>query len=161
MSELLGLGAGPLGPSGPGSQPQVLGSPVGQVTTSAPPKDAAFIEGRSDNRLVRKMAHLLRLDDALPANVQKLTGPSHFRDIGLVDDVLWGVCVGPRGGMYRIHIDLKDLPRFGVMCTCRGYRPCHHGRALIATADRHFVPPVPPPEGFRIEVEDAYESAWE
>jgi hypothetical protein len=79
--------------------------------------------------------------------VEKLVGPGHFRDLGLYENVLWGICVGPRGGEYNVHIDLADKPRFGMKCNCSSKRPCNHSYALLLTAERHFVPPAPPPEG--------------
>ncbi len=79
--------------------------------------------------------------------VEKYVGPQRFRDLGLYENVLWGISVGPQGGVYNVHIDLADKPRFGMKCNCSSRRPCNHSMALLLTAQRHFVPPAPPPEG--------------
>lgn len=79
--------------------------------------------------------------------VAKLVGPDHFRDLGLFENVLWGISIGPRGGTYNVHIDLADRPQFGMRCNCSSKRPCNHSMALLLTAKHHFVPPAPPPEG--------------
>jgi hypothetical protein len=91
--------------------------------------------------------------------VEKLVGPTHFRDLGLHENILWGIAIGVRGGTYWVHIDLADRPKYGMMCNCTWKRPCVHSYALLLTAERHFVPPAPPPEGHA----DAsrYISAWE
>jgi hypothetical protein len=79
--------------------------------------------------------------------VEKLVGPSHFRDLGLYENILWGISIGPRGGEYYVHIDLADRPKYGMKCNCSSRRPCNHSYALVLTASRHFVPPAPPPDG--------------
>jgi hypothetical protein len=79
--------------------------------------------------------------------VEKYVGPARFRDLGLYENVLWGISVGPQGGQYNVHIDLADRPKFGMMCNCSSKRPCNHSYALVLTAQRHFVPPAPPPDG--------------
>lgn len=81
------------------------------------------------------------------AKVEKLVGPTHFRDLGLYENILWGISIGPRGGTYWVHIDLADRPQYGMRCNCSPRRPCVHSYALLLTADRHFVPPAPPPDG--------------
>jgi hypothetical protein len=81
------------------------------------------------------------------AKIEKLVGPKHFRDLGLAGHELWGIAVGPRGGEYSVYIDLTDRPRYAMQCNCREWRPCKHAYALLLTAQRHFVPPAPPPEG--------------
>ncbi len=79
--------------------------------------------------------------------VEKYVGPAKFRDLGLYENVLWGISVGPQGGVYNVHIDLADKAKFGMMCNCSSKRPCNHSFALLLTAQRHFVPPAPPPDG--------------
>ncbi len=79
--------------------------------------------------------------------VEKYVGPAKFRDLGLYENVLWGISVGPQGGTYFVHIDLADKPKFGMLCNCSSKRPCNHSYALVLTAQRHFVPPAAPPEG--------------
>jgi BRCA1 C Terminus (BRCT) domain len=81
--------------------------------------------------------------------VEKLVGPSHFRDLGLHEHELWGISIGPRGGEYYVHIDLRDQPKFGMRCNCSSKKPCTHSYALLLTADRHFVPPAAAPDGHK------------
>ena len=80
-------------------------------------------------------------------SVDKLVGPDHFRDLGQFENILWGISIGPRGGNYNVHIDLLDRPQFGMHCSCSSKRPCNHSYALVLTAEQHFVPPAPPPDG--------------
>lgn len=79
--------------------------------------------------------------------VEKYVGPAKFRDLGLYENILWGISVGPQGGQYNVHIDIADRPKFGMQCNCSSKRPCNHSMALVLTAQRHFVPPAPPPPG--------------
>lgn len=91
--------------------------------------------------------------------VEKLVGPAHFRDLGLHENILWGIAIGVRGGTYWVYIDLADKPKFGMLCNCTWKRPCVHSYALLLTAERHFVPPAPPPDGHRDS--SRYQSIWE
>jgi hypothetical protein len=91
--------------------------------------------------------------------VEKLVGPTHFRDLGLFENVLWGIAIGLRGGTHWVQIDLADKPRYGMKCSCSWKRPCTHSYALLLTAERHFVPPAPPPDGHADRAR--YESIWE
>lgn len=79
--------------------------------------------------------------------VEKYVGPAKFRDLGLYENILWGISVGPQGGQYNVYIDIADRPQFGMQCNCSSKRPCNHSMALVITAQRHFVPPAPPPPG--------------
>jgi hypothetical protein len=79
--------------------------------------------------------------------VEKYVGPAKFRDLGLYENILWGISIGPQGGQYNVYIDIADNPRFGMQCNCSSKRPCNHSMALVVTAQRHFVPPAPPPPG--------------
>jgi BRCA1-like protein len=93
------------------------------------------------------------------AAIDKLVGPAHFADLGLHEHELWGIAIGPRGGRYSVWIDLKDRPKYAMQCNCREWRPCKHAWALILTAQKHFVPPAPPPEGH--EDDARYRPGWE
>lgn len=84
---------------------------------------------------------------ALDPKTEKLVGPSHFADLGMLGHELWGIAIGIRGGHYNVYIDLNDRPNWALRCNCRARKPCQHGFALLHTADRHFVPPVEPPYG--------------
>lgn len=93
------------------------------------------------------------------AKIGKLVGPSHFRDLGLHEHQLWGISVGPRGGEYAVYIDLSDRPKTAMQCNCSQNRPCQHAYALLITAQKHVVPPAPPPEGH--EAQARYRPTWE
>ncbi|MDQ3339923.1 MAG: hypothetical protein M4D80_32590 [Myxococcota bacterium] len=95
----------------------------------------------------------------VPPKVEKLVGPAHFADLGIVDNELWGIAIGSRGGHHTVHINLNDRPKYAIKCSCRETNPCQHGYALLLTADRHFVPPVPAPEGH--EEASRYVPNWE
>jgi hypothetical protein len=97
--------------------------------------------------LLKRFAQSINISEINPKTVEKYVGPQRFRDLGLYENVLWGISVGPQGGTYYVHIDLADKPRFGMKCNCSSRRPCNHSMALVLTAMRHFVPPAPPPEG--------------
>lgn len=107
-------------------------------------------KGSSPGRPVDLLAKFASTVDASSLDlkrVEKYVGPARFRDLGLYENVLWGISVGPQGGVYNVHIDLADRPRYGMKCNCSSKRPCNHSYALVLTAQRHFVPPAPPPEG--------------
>jgi hypothetical protein len=108
---------------------------------------------------VEKLVAGLKIDDTLKKKVEPLVGPKHFADLGLVPGELWGIAIGERGGQYTVHIDLKDRPQWGMRCNCRDWKPCKHTYALLFTAHRHFVPPVPAPEGHRDAAR--YRPSWE
>jgi hypothetical protein len=101
--------------------------------------------------LLARFAARAELDKVDLSKAEKLVGPKHFADLGLHEHELWGISIGPRGGRYTVYIDLKDRPKFAMQCNCREWRPCTHAYALLLTAQRHFVPPAPPPEGHEAE----------
>jgi hypothetical protein len=113
----------------------------------APPSPAEPVEGPKAQ--VARLVASLKLNDVMRQKFEPLVGPSHFRDLGLVADELWGIAIGVRGGSYQVHIDLNDRPQWGMRCNCRKWKPCEHTYALLFTAHRHFVPPAPAPEGHR------------
>jgi hypothetical protein len=109
---------------------------------------------------VDKVARVLgQLNDTQQRRAEKYVGPQHFLDLGLTDDELWGICVGPQGGQYTVHVDLNDRPQYGARCTCSQSDPCPHAIGLLLTASKHFVPPVPAPKGHRDAAR--YRPAWE
>jgi hypothetical protein len=120
--------------------PEVAASP-------APAATAAKASGKNDSNLFAAFVAKCELGKLDMSKIEKLVGPSHFRDLGLHEHELWGIAVGPRGGEYSVYIDLKDRPKYAMQCNCREWRPCKHAYALVLTAQRHFVPPAPPPEG--------------
>jgi len=107
--------------------------------TAAPPRTPA----PSTNKVKALIAKLPAIDP----KAEKLVGPSHFEDLGMLGHEIWGIARGPRGGYYNVYINLNDRPSWALKCNCRGRNPCQHGFALLYTADRHFVPPVEPPYG--------------
>ena len=122
------------------------------VTLLEVPAEATPViaKGSVPGQKVDLLARFVPLVDASRLDlkrVEKYVGPAKFRDLGLYENVLWGISVGPQGGTYNVHIDLADKPRFGMMCNCSSNRPCNHSFALLLTAQRHFVPPAPPPDG--------------
>jgi hypothetical protein len=108
---------------------------------------------------VQKLVKQLDLANGADKATEKLVGPTHFVDIGITNDELWGIAIGSRGGQYHVYIDLDDRPTYGIKCSCRARNPCKHGFALLLTADRHFIPPVPPPYGH--EEASRYVPSWE
>jgi hypothetical protein len=107
---------------------------------------------------VKKLIEKLALGELDP-KTEKLVGPSHFADLGMLDHELWGIAIGERGGHYNVHINFKDRPNWAIKCNCRARNPCKHGIALLVTADRNFVPPVEPPAGH--EEASRYVPNWE
>lgn len=93
------------------------------------------------------------------AKIGKLVGLSHFRSLGLHEHQLWGISIGPRGGEHAVYIDLLDRPKSAMQCNCSQNRPCQHAYALLLTAQRHAVPPAPPPEGH--EAQARHRPTWE
>ena len=145
LCQLLGLGDGPLGGGGGGA---VGAAPVDPAKPSKAPKIDKFITA-------------LGLHREVPAAVEKLAGVPRFRDLGLDGNYLWGISIGPRGGEYEVFIDLGDRPRYAVKCRCRDYNPCKHAKALLVTAQRHFVPPAPVPPGHRDAANETFDSIFE
>ncbi|MFO0595446.1 MAG: BRCT domain-containing protein [Myxococcaceae bacterium] len=132
-------------------------APAAVVTTAAAPSRAPARSG-SGKEKAAKLLKELKPDAALLAKAEKLVGPTHFRDLGLTEKELWGFCIGPRGGSYTVHIDLDDRPRYAWRCAA-DFRLCAHAVALLLTAERHFIPPAPSPEGHREAAR--YVSSWE
>jgi BRCA1-like protein len=122
-----------------------------QVAKPAPPSRAKQVgdapAGASASELLARFIAKCELGKLDMSKIDKLVGPSHFADLGLHEHELWGIALGPRGGQYSVYIDLKDRPRYAMQCNCREWRPCKHAYALLVTAQRHFVPPAPPPAG--------------
>ncbi len=117
---------------------------------SSAPAPTSMAKGSTPGQkpdLVKEFAKAINISTLNPKSVEKYVGPAKFRDLGLYENVLWGISVGPQGGQYNVHIDLADKPKFGMMCNCSSKRPCNHSMALVLTALRHFVPPAPPPSG--------------
>lgn len=117
---------------------------------SAPVAPKAVAKGSVPGQKVDLLARFAPQVDASRLDlkrVEKYVGPAKFRDLGLYENVLWGISVGPQGGTYFVHIDLADKPKFGMLCNCSSKKPCNHSYALLLTAQRHFVPPAPPPAG--------------
>ena len=154
--------------------PKQFGMPVGslseiQVADSGESKEmmlAALANkpGPASDDPDAKVKHLLArltIPASMMAKVEPIVGPSHFSDLGLHEHELWGIAVGPRGGAYAVYIDLNDRPRYALRCNCRDRDPCKHGYALLLTADRHFIPPVPPPDGHAEAARENYYSSWE
>ena len=124
----------------------------------AAPAPVEVVEPAKVDRLKRLMTKLSNLE-YIAAKVEAIVGPSHFADLGMHEHELWGIAIGPRGGHYNVYIDLNDRPNWAIRCSCRERNPCKHGYALLLTADRHFVPPVPPPPGH--EEASRYIPNWE
>jgi hypothetical protein len=129
-----------------GEAPPAAPAPAKAKTTDKPTMLATFLA-----KVDQKKLDMTKID--------KLVGPTHFRDLGLHEHELWGISVGPRGGEYYVYIDLKDRPQYAMQCNCREWRPCRHAYALLFTAERHFVPPAPPPDGH--EEAARYRPSWE
>ena len=122
------------------------------------PKPAPAAKPAEPVNLVKRLIEKLGNPTLEPRN-EKLVGPANFADLGMHEHLLWGVAIGERGGHYNVHINLKDRPNWAIKCNCRARNPCKHGFALLFTADRHFVPPVPPPAGH--EEASRYIPNWE
>ena len=135
-----------------------LRASLGEAPASAPAAQPQVVTPQKANR-VSKLVAQLNLDERPDPKVEQLVGPSHFADLGMLDNELWGIAIGPRGGHYNVYIKLNDRPQYGIKCSCRDRNPCKHGYALLLTADRNFVPPVAPPEGH--EESCYYESIFE
>jgi hypothetical protein len=120
------------------------------IPGNVPAEPKAVAKGSTPGQKVDLLAKFAPSVDASSIDlkrVEKYVGPARFRDLGLYENVLWGISIGPQGGEYYVHIDLADKPRFGMKCNCSSRRPCNHSYALLLTAQRHFVPPAPPPDG--------------
>jgi len=130
-------------------------APAPQVASAPAAAAVAPVKGTK----VQKLLKLLGVGDNIDPTVEKIVGPSNFADLGITDTELWGIALGPRGGQYSVHINLNDRPHYGIRCSCKDYNPCKHGYALLLTADRHFVPPVPAPDGH--EEAARYRPGWE
>jgi hypothetical protein len=131
---------------------------------AAPPPQAANKPAPPDDDPQGKVKQLLArlpVPPSMASKVEPIVGPAHFSDLGLHEHELWGIAVGPRGGQYLVYIDLNDRPKYALKCNCRDRDPCKHGFALLLTADRHFIPPVPPPEGHAEAARENYYSSWE
>jgi hypothetical protein len=122
------------------------------------PRPAPAVKSAEPTNLVKRLIEKLGNPTLEPRN-EKLVGPANFADIGMHEHLLWGVAIGERGGHYNVHINLKDRPNWAIKCNCRARNPCKHGFALLFTADRHFIPPVPPPYGH--EEASRYVPNWE
>lgn len=122
-----------------------IGSPAGAAPALAKGSSAGTPPGGKE--LVAKLLAATAKEAPDAKKVEKLVGPAKFQDLGMVGTTLWGISVGPRGGLYWVQINLKNKGRFAFKCNCTGYGPCAHAYALLVTADRHFVPPAEPPDG--------------
>ncbi len=131
-----------------------LGLPAAEAAAPATAPQPATTPASKVKKLLRQL-DMTKVDP----KIEKLVGPDHFADLGLLDNALWGIAIGPRGGHYNVHIDLNDRPAWAILCNCRDRNPCKHGYALLITADRHFVPPVPPPDGHKEA--SRYVPGWE
>jgi hypothetical protein len=123
-----------------------LGLPDASPQVPAPPQKPPASESGGGDWLAKFVARC-DFGGLDMKKIEKLVGPSHFADLGLLGHELWGIAIGPRGGQYAVYIDLKDRPKYAMQCNCREWRPCTHAYALLFTAQRHFVPPAPPPDG--------------
>lgn len=122
------------------------------------PKPAPAAKPAEPVNLVKRLIEKLGNPELEPRN-EKLVGPANFADLGMHEHELWGVAIGERGGHYNVHINLRDRPNWAIKCSCRARNPCKHGFALLFTADRHFIPPVAPPDGH--EESSRYVPNWE
>lgn len=121
-----------------------LRASLGETPVNAPTPKPAQAAASPQNKV---KALIAKLGKELDPDTEKLVGPSHFEDLGMLDNELWGIAIGSRGGIYNVHIKLNDRPNWALKCNCRARNPCQHAFALLHTADRHFVPPVEPPYG--------------
>lgn len=128
---------------------RVIEEPELVAALELPQKPGAIAKGSVAEKadLVSAFAKQLEGHALNEKSLAKYIGPAKFRDLGLYQNILWGISIGPQGGTYNVHIDLADKPRFGMLCNCSSRKPCNHSMALVITAQNHFVPPAPPPEG--------------
>ena len=104
----------------------------------------------------------LNLLEKFEKSVAKVAGPDDFKPLGRHGQVLWGIAIGPRGGRYHVHVDLRKK-KWGMQCNCSGSRPCKHACAIVMLAanDLDSIPEKKPPAGHKDEASERYNPFYE